>query len=323
MWGNAAVTQAYLSSRRSSATSTSSCATAGHGVHERGHRALSRDGGRRGRRGPQLTPPGRARSREARRSGAHRGAGAGRARRYAGPLRFLPATPYMGWNTYYGVGGSFDQKTIISVAESLLHTGLARAGYRIVWLDFGWASGGATDGGSIDRRAAASGRMGCAWLTAWLHAHGLLAGIYTDAGASGCQQGASARSATTSRTSTPSPPGGSTPSRSTSAAPARRACGRRPLYQRVRHGDGEQLEPPLMILNVCNFWVPGTDRRHSGRRSPTRPATTRRGRRRSRRAGAPTPTSAPPGTSCSSTSCATSTRRRRPPGRRSRPMERP
>src|SRR6185312_11735819 len=53
----------------------------------------------------------------------------------------LAPVPYMGWNTYYGVGGIFDEPTILSVAESLLDRGLARAGYRIVWLDFGWASG--------------------------------------------------------------------------------------------------------------------------------------------------------------------------------------
>jgi len=95
-------------------------------------------------------------------------------------------TPYMGWNTYYGVGGVFDEATIISVARSLIDRGLARAGYRIVWLDFGWASGRRGRHGEIlvDRR---QWPHGLAWLTAWLHRHGLLAGIYTDAGSSGCQ----------------------------------------------------------------------------------------------------------------------------------------
>src|SRR5258708_4870321 len=58
-------------------------------------------------------------------------------------------TPYMGWNTYYGVGGVFNQRTIISVANSLLHRGLARAGYRVVWLDFGWASGQRASDGTL------------------------------------------------------------------------------------------------------------------------------------------------------------------------------
>ena len=93
----------------------------------------------------------------------------------------LAAVPYMGWNTYYGVGGVFDEGTILSVARSLLHRGLARAGYRIVWLDFGWASGKRDRGGEIviDRR---QWPHGLRWLTDWLHRHGLLAGIYTDAG---------------------------------------------------------------------------------------------------------------------------------------------
>ena len=28
------------------------------------------------------------------------------------------AVPYMGWNTYYGVGGIFDEHTILSVAQA-------------------------------------------------------------------------------------------------------------------------------------------------------------------------------------------------------------
>jgi alpha-galactosidase len=97
----------------------------------------------------------------------------------------LAPVRYMGWNTYYGVGGIFNEQTIISVAHALLSRGLARAGYRIVWLDFGWASG----------QRDSTGRLvvdpeqwphGLRWLTDWLHAHGLEAGIYTDAGATGC-----------------------------------------------------------------------------------------------------------------------------------------
>ena len=101
------------------------------------------------------------------------------------PPAVLATTPYMGWNTYYGVGGVFDQRTIMSVADSLIHRGLARAGYRIVWLDFGWASGKRDRSGEliVDR---SQWPNGLSWLTGWLHAHGLMAGIYTDAGKSGC-----------------------------------------------------------------------------------------------------------------------------------------
>jgi Alpha galactosidase A/Alpha galactosidase C-terminal beta sandwich domain len=97
----------------------------------------------------------------------------------------LSATPYMGWSTYYGVGGRFNEQTITSVADSLISTGLAQAGYRIVWLDFGWASGARDSNGNliVNSNQWPDGMSG---LTAYLHQRGLLAGIYTDAGASGC-----------------------------------------------------------------------------------------------------------------------------------------
>ncbi len=91
----------------------------------------------------------------------------------------------MGWNSYYGVGGVFDEQTILSIAGALLGRGLARAGYRIVWLDYGWASGARSAGGELVVDAG-QWPHGLRWLTDWLHTRGLLAGIYTDAGASGC-----------------------------------------------------------------------------------------------------------------------------------------
>jgi hypothetical protein len=97
----------------------------------------------------------------------------------------LSATPYMGWNTYYGVGGMFNEQTITSVADSLVNQGLAQAGYRIVWLDFGWASGTRDSQGNLIVDAT-QWPHGLGWLTDYLHRRGLLAGIYTDAGASGC-----------------------------------------------------------------------------------------------------------------------------------------
>jgi alpha-galactosidase len=91
----------------------------------------------------------------------------------------------MGWSTYYGVGGVFDEETIIGVTEALIDRGLAHAGYRILWLDYGWASGARDAGGELQID---SGQWphGLRWLTDQLHARGLLAGIYTDAGPSGC-----------------------------------------------------------------------------------------------------------------------------------------
>src|SRR5450631_323077 len=80
----------------------------------------------------------------------------------------LAPTPYMGWNTYYGVGGHFEETTIKSVANTLISSGLAQAGYRIVWLDFGWATGARDSSGQliVDSTQWPDRMTG---LTAWLH----------------------------------------------------------------------------------------------------------------------------------------------------------
>ena len=44
----------------------------------------------------------------------------------------------MGWNTYFGLGGDFNENTIKGVADAMVNRGLAAAGYDIVWLDGGW-----------------------------------------------------------------------------------------------------------------------------------------------------------------------------------------
>ena len=50
----------------------------------------------------------------------------------------LSPTPYQGWNTYYGLGGDFTTEEVLDVADFLVSSGLADAGYDIVWLDGGW-----------------------------------------------------------------------------------------------------------------------------------------------------------------------------------------
>src|SRR5437667_7790114 len=49
----------------------------------------------------------------------------------------LADTPYMGWNTYYGLGAPTEDQ-VKSVADQLVSSGLSNAGYNIVWLDGGW-----------------------------------------------------------------------------------------------------------------------------------------------------------------------------------------
>ncbi|MFF0264154.1 NPCBM/NEW2 domain-containing protein [Kribbella sp. NPDC004536] len=94
----------------------------------------------------------------------------------------LSPTPYMGWNTYYGLGGDFTEDTIKSVADSLVSRGLAKAGYDIVWLDGGWqADQSRSDAGDLVPNPAKFPN-GLKPLVDYIHSKGLRAGIYTDAG---------------------------------------------------------------------------------------------------------------------------------------------
>ncbi|WP_405578612.1 glycoside hydrolase family 27 protein [Streptomyces sp. NBC_01190] len=93
----------------------------------------------------------------------------------------LSPTPYMGWNTYYGLGAPTETQ-VKSVADFLVSSGLRSSGYNIVWLDGGWQA--ATPRDAQGRLTADPGRFpsGIPALVTYLHQRGLKAGIYTDAG---------------------------------------------------------------------------------------------------------------------------------------------
>jgi alpha-galactosidase len=167
----------------------------------------------------------------------------------------------MGWNTYYGVGGVFDESTIKEVANSLISTGLRDAGYKIVWLDFGWATGARDRHGNLVV-SSTQWPDGMSGLTAWLHANGFQAGIYTDAGPSGCSgQGVGSY-------------GHYQKDANQFAAWGFDAvkmdfCGAgeewldqppndpRTLYAEFSNALANNSSGRPMILNVCNFWGPG------------------------------------------------------------------
>jgi alpha-galactosidase len=174
----------------------------------------------------------------------------------AQPSATLAAVPYMGWNTYYGVGGVFDEQSIISVANSLIDRGLATAGYRIVWLDFGWADGKRDSNGElvVDPQL---WPHGLPWLTAWLHERGLQAGIYTDAGYSGCygrgvgsrdhyQQDANAFAAW-----------GFDAVKVDFCGAGQEGLSPQGPYAQFADALRNNASQRPMLLNVCNFWVPG------------------------------------------------------------------
>jgi alpha-galactosidase len=168
----------------------------------------------------------------------------------------LAPTPYMGWNTYYGVGGNFNETTIKSVASSLISTGLAQAGYRIVWLDFGWASGARDGNGNLIVNSS-QWPDGMSGLTAWLHQRGLEAGIYTDAGSSGCNgQGVGSyghyqQDANTFAT------WGFDAVKVDFCGAGQEGMAPQPAYTAFANALSNNASGRPMLLNVCNFWVPG------------------------------------------------------------------
>jgi alpha-galactosidase len=97
----------------------------------------------------------------------------------------LAATPYMGWDTYFALGGIYGEASILQQASQLISLGLEKRGYRYVWLDVGWWHGTRNSSGEITV-SPKQWPHGMAWLTRTLHAAGFLVGLYTDAGPNGC-----------------------------------------------------------------------------------------------------------------------------------------
>jgi alpha-galactosidase len=94
----------------------------------------------------------------------------------------LSATPYQGWNTYFGLGGDYTAAQVLGVADKLVSSGLAKAGYNIVWLDGGWQAPTPRGADGLLQGDPSRFPDGMAALAAAIHAKGLKAGIYTDAG---------------------------------------------------------------------------------------------------------------------------------------------
>lgn len=92
-------------------------------------------------------------------------------------------TPYMGWNTYFGLGAP-SESAVVSVADYLASSGLRDAGYRYVWIDGGWTAPQPRDARGDLVADPAKFPKGLPWLVDYLHRKGFKAGIYTDAGPS-------------------------------------------------------------------------------------------------------------------------------------------
>jgi Alpha galactosidase A/Alpha galactosidase C-terminal beta sandwich domain len=109
----------------------------------------------------------------------------GSASKHAPAASVLAATPYMGWDTYFALGGKYSEATVLQQASQLISLGLRQRGYRYIWLDVGWWHGTRATNGQITV-SPTQWPHGLAWLTSTLHAAGFLVGLYTDAGPNGC-----------------------------------------------------------------------------------------------------------------------------------------
>jgi alpha-galactosidase len=168
----------------------------------------------------------------------------------------LAPTPYMGWNTYYGVGGSFDEQAIMSVAHALVDRGLAAAGYTIVWLDYGWASGARDAGGEliVDSEQWPRGLRG---LTDVLHGMGLMAGIYTDAGPSGCEGQGVGSFGHYQQDADLFAAWGFDAVKIDFCGGGQQQMDPRPAYREFDEAIRGNASRRPMVVNVCNFWRPG------------------------------------------------------------------
>jgi alpha-galactosidase len=98
------------------------------------------------------------------------------------PDQPVPEAPYLGWNTYFGLGGDPTETEVRSVTDYLVSSGLRDAGYRIVWIDGNWAAPTPRDAAGSLVADPARFPSGLSSLTRYIHDRGMRAGIYTDAG---------------------------------------------------------------------------------------------------------------------------------------------
>jgi hypothetical protein len=101
--------------------------------------------------------------------------------------------PPMGWSSWNSFSNTVDAQVVIAQAKAMVSTGMAKAGYQYINIDEGWWLGERDKDGNIvvDPKAwpaLADGEKpgDMANIVRFIHAQGLKAGIYTDAGADGC-----------------------------------------------------------------------------------------------------------------------------------------
>lgn len=91
----------------------------------------------------------------------------------------LAPTPPMGWMTWNYFGSNINEKDIREMADSMISSGMAKAGYKYIFIDDGW------QGGRDNRNNMIADPVkfpsGIKALADYVHSKGLKLGIYSDA----------------------------------------------------------------------------------------------------------------------------------------------
>ncbi len=98
----------------------------------------------------------------------------------------LAATPPMGWNSWNLFACDIDEELIRGIADAMVDSGMAAAGYRYVNLDDCWQVGRAADGTIIEDPETFP--SGIPALADYVHDKGLKFGLYTCAGTLTCEE---------------------------------------------------------------------------------------------------------------------------------------
>jgi alpha-galactosidase len=99
------------------------------------------------------------------------------------PDNGLARTPPMGWNSWNKFADDFDEKIVRGMADAMVSSGLAKAGYNTIVIDEGWTSGRDANGKIIPNGKFPSGMKA---LADYIHSKGLRAGIYSSPGPQSC-----------------------------------------------------------------------------------------------------------------------------------------
>jgi alpha-galactosidase len=98
------------------------------------------------------------------------------------PDNGLVRTPPMGWNSWNKFHDHFDDATVRAIADAMVSSGMAKAGYQYIIVDEGWSSGRDANGKIIGNARFPDMKA----LADYVHSKGLKIGIYSSPGPQVC-----------------------------------------------------------------------------------------------------------------------------------------